>query len=252
MLSEESFNRLVLVEIGAAIATALLLLFITAPYGRHARQGWGVMIPAKWAWLVMEMPASLGFLALYFLGSRAFQAVPLIFCAIWQLHYLQRTFVYPVLQRGLGRPWPLLVALSGFSFQCLNGFVNARWISERGSYDLDWLWSPQFLVGVFLFLVGFWINMQSDAILRRLRQPGDSSYHIPSGGMYRWVSCPNYFGEILEWTGWAVMTWSLPGLAFALYTIANLGPRALAHHRWYQKEFSDYPAQRKALIPFLI
>jgi protein-S-isoprenylcysteine O-methyltransferase Ste14 len=66
------------------------------------------------------------------------------------------------------------------------------------------------------------------------------------------VSSPNYLGEIVQWTGWAIATWSLGGLAFALYTAANLAPRALDNHRWYQDHFDDYPPRRRALIPYLV
>jgi protein-S-isoprenylcysteine O-methyltransferase Ste14 len=69
--------------------------------------------------------------------------------------------------------------------------------------------------------------------------------------MYRWISCPNYFGEIVEWIGWAIATWSLAGLAFALWTAANLAPRAHSHHQWYRESFADYPQERKALVPRL-
>jgi steroid 5-alpha reductase family enzyme len=77
-----------------------------------------------------------------------------------------------------------------------------------------------------LFLAGFIINRGADHVLRNLRKPGVAGYKIPYGGLYRWISCPNYFGEIITWIGWAVVTWSLPGLAFAAWTAANLVPRA--------------------------
>ena len=57
---------------------------------------------------------------------------------------------------------------------------------------------------------------------------------------------------MIEWIGWAILTWSLAGAAFAIYTIANLLPRALQHHRWYKSQFADYPADRKAIIPYLL
>jgi steroid 5-alpha-reductase/3-oxo-5-alpha-steroid 4-dehydrogenase 1 len=57
---------------------------------------------------------------------------------------------------------------------------------------------------------------------------------------------------MLEWIGFALMTWCLPGLAFSVWTIANLAPRAWAHHRWYQDAFPDYPKERKALIPYIL
>jgi len=81
---------------------------------------------------------------------------------------------------------------------------------------------------------------------------GIAHYRIPYGFAYRWVSCPNYLGEIIQWTGWAIATWSLAGVVFAIWTMANLVPRALTHHRWYRDRFSEYPADRRALIPFVL
>jgi steroid 5-alpha reductase family enzyme len=103
-----------------------------------------------------------------------------------------------------------------------------------------------------MFFSGYIINIHSDSILRGLRAKNETGYKIPGTGLFKFVSSPNYFGEILEWTGWAVATWSLPGAAFALWTIANLAPRAFANHRWYLDHFPDYPSQRKALIPFIL
>ena len=47
------------------------------------------------------------------------------------------------------------------------------------------------------------------------------------GGMFKYVTAANYFGEILEWTGFAIACWSLPAFAFAWWTFANLAPRAM-------------------------
>ncbi|MEL6182594.1 MAG: 3-oxo-5-alpha-steroid 4-dehydrogenase, partial [Myxococcota bacterium] len=111
---------------------------------------------------------------------------------------------------------------------------------------------PRFIVGVLVFAVGMAINLHSDTLLLNLRKPHEHGYKIPHGGVYRWVSSPNYLGEIIEWFGWALATWSLGGLAFALYTAANLAPRAWTHHRWYLDTFPDtYPKERRALIPWV-
>jgi protein-S-isoprenylcysteine O-methyltransferase Ste14 len=74
---------------------------------------------------------------------------------------------------------------------------------------------------------------------------------IPRGGLFRWVSAPNYLGEMMEWVGFAIATWSLAGAAFAVWTIANLLPRAVSNHRWYRSKFADYPPERRALIPWI-
>ena len=106
------------------------------------------------------------------------------------------------------------------------------------------------MIGTLIFFMGFMINRQSDAILRALRQPGDTDYKVPHGGLYRWISCPNYLGEIIQWSGWLCLTWNRASLAFFVWSIANLLPRALQHHQWYQAQFDSYPKTRKALIPW--
>ncbi len=117
---------------------------------------------------------------------------------------------------------------------------------------VEWLISPAFIIGTTIWLGGYIINLSSDRTLRHLRAPGETGYKIPHGGLFEYISCPNYFGEILEWAGWAILTWSLAGFVFALWTVANLAPRARSHHKWYQEKFSDYPPERKALIPFVL
>ncbi len=83
-------------------------------------------------------------------------------------------------------------------------------------------------------MIGLYINIDSDNRLLRLRnlstsKPG-SDYKIPRGGMFEYVSAANYFGECLEWSGFALASWSLPALAFGWFTWANIGPRAYHHH----------------------
>jgi steroid 5-alpha reductase family enzyme len=138
-------------------------------------------------------------------------------------------------------------------FNLVNGFINGYWLGTMApGYDIRWITDPRFLIGVVVFLTGFIINQVSDHKLIRLRAGGKTGYFIPRGGLFQLISCPNFFGEILEWTGFAIMTWSLPGLSFAIWTAANLIPRALHHHAWYRSTFPDYPQHRKALIPFLL
>lgn len=65
------------------------------------------------------------------------------------------------------------------------------------------------------------------------------------------MSCANYFGELVEWTGYAIMTQSPAAVLFALWTAANLVPRARTHHRWYLQNLKGYPTNRRAILPFL-
>lgn len=238
--------------LGAAAAACLFLLFVSAPYGRHVRAGWGPTLPSTLGWVLMEAPAVLVFLALFLLGDRRGDPVNLAFLALWLLHYVNRTFVFPFRRRGGARPMPLTIAGTAFFFNLVNGYLQGRWLNTLGPpYDPSWFLDPRFLLGTVVFLAGFVINLRADAVLRNLRLPGETGYKVPTGGLYRWVSAPNYLGEIVEWTGWAVLTWSWPGAVFALWTAANLVPRAVSNHRWYRERFPDYPPERKALIPFV-
>lgn len=169
-----------------------------------------------------------------------------------QMHYFHRTLVFPFRMRADGKAMPVAVVASGFFFNVYNSYIQARWISHIGVYPSSWLTSPQFLLGVAIFLVGFLGNIWADNVLLNLRDhKEDRSYKIPRGFLYEFITCPNYFCEIIEWLGWAIATNSVAGFFFFLSTLANLGPRAKTHHEWYHKKFNDYPRNRKALIPFL-
>jgi protein-S-isoprenylcysteine O-methyltransferase Ste14 len=245
-------RTLALVELLLSVPTAVALLFVTAPYGRHIRAGWGPSLPAWLGWLLMEAPAPIVFLLFWLQGSHRGELVPILLLAMWETHYAYRAFVYPVgLRRGQGR---MLVSVAAMAvlFNLLNGYVNGAWVSGGAAYPATWLADPRFVVGALLFAGGLALNVLSDRALRRLRRPGETGYKVPRGGAFEWVSCPNYLGEVVEWTGWAIATWSLPGLAFAVYTAANLVPRALSHHAWYRREFPGYPPERRAVIPFLL
>lgn len=237
---------------GLGAVTAIALLLVTAPYGRHARTGWGATTSARTGWIVMELPAVVVFALVYAAGAHRASAMPLAFLAIWQVHYVYRALIYPLRLGPRATPMPWSIALSGFAFNVLNAYLNARWISQLGDYADASPRDPWFLAGVLVFFTGLLVNRAADRALFRLRgASGERRYAIPRGALFARVSCPNYLGEIVQWFGWALLTCSLPGLAFACYTLANLGPRALKHHAWYRATFPDYPPERKALIPFL-
>jgi len=224
------------------------LVWITAPYGRHYRPGWGPRLPNRIAWAVMELPALLVITTLVILSPVRQQPAAWLPLCFWVFHYGYRTFVFPALMKPSDKTFPVLLVIFAIGFNGLNGYNNALALISAGADAEPWL-TPHFLMGAAVFLAGFAIHYHADRTIRLLRKPGETGYRVPRGGLFRWVSSPNYLGEIIEWTGWAIMTWSLAGLAFALFTFCNLAPRALSNHRWYRKQFSDYPAERKVLIP---
>jgi protein-S-isoprenylcysteine O-methyltransferase Ste14 len=253
LLGPSFLRSLMIVWIGVAAGTFLLLFFVTAPYGRHTRTGWGPAVPARLGWILMEAVAPLAFLYFFLKGNKSPNPITVLFLGLFLLHYVNRSFIYPFRMKNSDRPMALTVVLMGMFFNSVNGLLNGRYLNLFAfRYTAEWLLDIRFITGFVLFLFGMIINFHSDGILRSLRSEVDSGYRIPRGGAFQFVSCGNYFGELVEWIGWAFLTWSLAGLTFAIWTAANLVPRALAHHRWYQRRFSDYPENRKAIIPYIL
>jgi 3-oxo-5-alpha-steroid 4-dehydrogenase 1 len=245
------FRILLISSFFLAVGIFTALFFVSAPYGRHARRGWGCQLPNWMAWLVMESVSTIVMVVMFFVGNAPKTATTIIFLLMWEAHYIHRAYIYPFLLRDSKKKMPITVTIIGAVFNMGNAYLNGRYIFHfsEGHYSTDWLLDPRFIVGVVFFITGFVINRWADNELRGLRKPGETDYKIPYGGLYEYISCPNYFGEILEWFGWAIATWSLVGLTFAIWTFANLAPRAWSHHKWYYEEFSEYPSNRKALIP---
>jgi 3-oxo-5-alpha-steroid 4-dehydrogenase 1 len=248
MTEHAFFTALVGSWFGVAAVTVIALFFLSAPYGRHARSGWGRSIPARWGWVIMEVPAALA-IATCFALQPPRSPVPWVMLALWEVHFVNRSLIFPFRMRGGHKPMPLAIPAMAVSFNVVNGYLNGRWLTVFGTYDRSWFTDPRFIVGALVMAIGFAINLQADAALRRLRAPGESGYKIPTGGLYDYVSSPNYLGEIIEWTGFAIAAQTLPAIAFAVFTVANLLPRARTHHAWYRARFPDYPPERRILIP---
>lgn len=241
-----------LVFLAFAVPVFLVLLRVPAPYGRHARSGWGPAVNPRAGWALMEAPAALVMPCWFLAGSGWEATTAMAFLLLWEFHYAYRAFVYPLTLPPGARRIPLIIVAFGFLFNVVNASLQGLALFAKTSpRDASWLVDPRFLVGTALFFGGLVLNRRSDATLRRLRVENDG-YRIPEGGLFRYVSCPNYLGEIIEWLGWAVATWTLAGFAFAAWTAANLTPRALAHHRWYRERMADYPRDRRALIPWIL
>lgn len=228
----------------------VLLFFISAPYGRYLRTGWGPAVSSRTGWLLMEAPASLLMLSVLLFIPVNF--VVYLFLVVWQVHYFHRAFVYPFTLTSRRRI-PITVVVMAIVFNSANAFLNGyHFVLYQDWYGQEWLTRWNFIAGSLLFALGYYITKRSDRILVGLRTDAADDYQIPRGFLYSYVSSPNYLGETVQWFGWSLMTFSPAAWVFLLWTIANLLPRAISHHQWYQEHFTDYPKNRKAFIPFVL
>lgn len=250
-MSFEQYTVFTWIWIALAAAVFVLLLFITAPYGRHTKRTWGPLINNKLGWFIMEFFLLVILFYFIFTGENEQSIVNMIIIGLITLHYVDRSLIFPFRIKTKGKKMPLVIMLMALGFNLSNGYLFGYYLGNYKVYTLDWLTTPQFIIGTVIFITGAIINKHADTVLINLRKPNETGYKIPQGGLFKYISCPNLFGEVVEWLGFAILTWSLPGLAFFVWTFANLVPRALSHHKWYLNNFEDYPKKRKAVIPFI-
>lgn len=250
-----SFNLFLLAMSLIAVVVFFALYHVDAGYGKFYSRSWGPSVGNRLGWMLMEAPVFVAMLALWLLSARRSDMVRTVFLLLFELHYFQRSFIFPLLIKGNGR-MPLSIIAMGVLFNTLNALMQGGWIfyiSPAEMYPSAWLADPRFISGVLLFAFGMFVNIQSDSIIRHLRKPGDNRHYLPRGGMFRYVTSANYLGELMEWTGFAILTWSWSGAVFALWTFANLCPRAAKIYESYKTEFGDEldTDKVKRLIPFI-
>lgn len=250
-----AFNIFLIVMAVVAVFIFLGLFFIDAGYGKFYTPKWGPSVDNHLGWFLMEVPVFIAMLVLWWCSDRRADPMRLVFLVLFELHYFHRSFIFPRQMHGHSRmPWAIVIM--GALFNTLNAFMQGGWlfyVSPADYYPLSWLRSLPFIAGTALFLYGMYVNIQSDGIIRSLRKPGDTAHYLPQGGMFRYVTSANYLGEWLEWTGFAILTWSWAGAVFSLWTFANLAPRAARIYDLYSREFPDQLDTHKVkrIIPFI-
>ena len=236
------------------------LYFVDAGYGKMISEKWGPSINNKVGWTLMECPVFFVVLYMWASSDVRFELPYLVFFLLFELHYFQRSFIFPLLMKGNSK-MPIVIMALSIVFNLTNGYIQGYWLFVKAPqsalyqtiYTSAWLTDWRFILGVLIFFTGMFINWHSDYIIRHLRKPGDSKLYLPHGGLYDYVTSANYFGEIVEWAGWTVLTGSWAGFVFFWFTCANLVPRANSIYHKYEVEFADEFKQRKLkrIFPFI-
>jgi 3-oxo-5-alpha-steroid 4-dehydrogenase 1 len=266
IFTPEIYQSVITCMVVLAIIVFIALQWIEAPYGMAYRSGWGPSINNRIGWVLMEAPAFFAMVVAELMADDQSEIAVLI-ASLFLLHYFRRSFIFPCQMRGNSR-MPVVIALMGAVFNLVNVYLIGGWlfymapgyyspIAEfiKGNWSMA-IESPMpiaFFIGLVVFAIGMSINWRADSIVRHLRKPGETGHKIPYGGMFRYVSSASYFGEIVEWFGFALLCWSAAGWVFLLWTCANLVPRAGKIHQRYMAEFGDtYKAlNRRRVFPFI-
>lgn len=249
------YYGILLAMVPLAVVVFVALHFVTAGYGSMYTRRWGPAVGNRLGWVLMESPVFFAMVTLWICSGRPAGVAVAVMASLFLLHYFQRSFIFPLLIKSKS-PMPLAIVAMGITFNLVNAYLIGGWLfylAPEGMYTAAWLLSPQFIAGTALFFAGMGINLHSDYIIRHLRKPGDRGHYIPRGGMFRYVTSANYLGEFTEWVGYAVLTWSAAGAVFALWTFANLAPRARSLHRRYLSEFGEEYSRlnRRFILPYV-
>ena len=257
------FYDLVYIMFIVGLVVFVSLYFVDAGYGKMRSEKWGPTMSNKAGWFLMEVPV---FLVVFYLYMKSLplyggltQKVPYwLFFLFFEFHYFQRSFIFPLLLKGNGQ-MPFAIMILSVVWNLINGYIQGFWLFHLAPqyypdlYTTAWVTSPQFIIGTIIFFTGWCINMHSDYIIRHLRKPGDTNHYLPKQGLYKYVTSANYLGEITEWLGFAILTWSVAGLLFFWFSCCNLVPRSNAIYKKYAEEFPDEfdPKKLKRIIPFI-
>ncbi|PQM42166.1 steroid 5-alpha-reductase DET2 [Prunus yedoensis var. nudiflora] len=237
MASDQNFfNNCLLSLYLIAPPTYISLRFLQAPYGKHRRPGWGPTMSPPLAWFLMESPTLWLTLLLFPSGSTLPTQKP-----FFSSHpFSSTTSTAPASTRSASAGIPPIPKHQA-----------ARWVSQYKDYEADgWFWW-RFCVGLAVFGYGMAVNIWSDRVLVGLKKEG-KGYKVPKGGCFELVSCPNYYGEIVEWLGWAVMTWSWAGLGFFPTRVPTWCPGHVRTISGIWRNLGRIIQRgRKAVIPFL-
>ncbi|KIM63978.1 hypothetical protein SCLCIDRAFT_1213794 [Scleroderma citrinum Foug A] len=269
--------------------TSLVLFFVDAPFGRFSLSKESIFsLNGIKSWIFMEIPSPTIFIYALIKAPLLGPEVPslsgpqLFLAALYLLHYANRALISPLRTPSRSRSH-VSVVFCAICFNVLNGLMMGTYFrsSIAHSFLSGAFARPLFWTGALLWLAGFFGNLLHDEVLLNIRRNAKIKgkakdegnpkkqgeyYAIPRGYLYEYISYPNYFCEWLEWLGFALAAAPLPPVmsfsafvqsaqapwVFVFSEVLLMLPRAYRGHQWYLGKFSDYPKERKAVLPFII
>ena len=158
-ISIETYNTFLLVMSAIAVVVFVALQFFEAGYGYLFDRRYGPPVPNKVGWVLMESPVFIAMCVLWAISDRQWDVVPLVLFSVFQLHYFQRSFIFPLLMRGNSK-MPLGIVVMGMVFNTLNALMQGGWIFflSPADYYADWFSKPFIYIGVAVFFAGMFIN----------------------------------------------------------------------------------------------
>ncbi|RKZ00447.1 MAG: hypothetical protein DRQ13_00430 [Ignavibacteriae bacterium] len=185
-------------------------------------------------------------LELYKINGDYSRRVILMVCLIIYFFRLLIT-VFVFLKRKMG--WVETILVSGLMFFALYSFAKVGGSSQLPLNAFD-------VIGIFLFLAGSYLNTASEYKRYAWKKIIENKGHLYNEGLFKHSMHINYLGDIILFTGFALITQSFSLLAIPLIMALNfiffIIPRLDKYlAKKYGEEFKEYAGKTKKLIPMV-
>ncbi|CAL1684254.1 unnamed protein product [Lasius platythorax] len=171
---------------------------------------------------------------------------------VYETHYVN---VFSDGKMGLGVYFIGLIHYAGI-FLCIVGESKGFIRDSHTSLFLYKLTTTE-LICALICLCSSYMQLKSNFILAGLRknQHGDivtKEHKIPFGGLFKYISNPLQFTEIIIYIMLSVILWEASTFHYiTIWVILNQLECTIISHEWYHKTFKNYPKERKILIPYI-
>ncbi len=221
-------------------------------YSKFADREARFTLPSRLGMFLLYFPAVLLFPLTVGLSDEAPTTWHLVCAAMVSAHFGKRCLEALFIHKYSG-------VMNGFSVVMICGLYSTLsgllgWIAVHDvpstllqSPNFTPLWIPGFII----WSLGTAINAYHPVLLANLRPPGETGYKVPEGGLFRWIACPHYLGELIAWWGFSLIFHHVAAFVVTLTMTFYLSGRAYNTLKWYRGKDLELPAGWKRLVPFV-
>lgn len=164
--------------------------------------------------------------------------------------HLYRGLFYAFKRNKHSSEWPINTFIFTLTqkiiFSILAGVATALYI-EQQLFDF-WI-----ILESIAILIAFVIQIKIDFYLTGQRFVGPKGYRPLKGGLFDYVSCPNYLCELIIWICWGlILELNFGVISMWVWLIPTIYVRAVHRHRWLHRTFKgNLPKKQTPIFPFI-
>lgn len=201
-------------------------------------------IKSKIGMIIIYFPSLFLFL-IYILNSNIYFNKVNIYYILNVLHYLKRLIEVIFVHKYSGSiDFMTIFSISFMYFT--NSILSSYLINMVPNYYYN---KNMINIGIVLFFIGEYINGYHHYLLSKLRINNEKTYIKPIYGLFKYIYCPHYLGEIIARIGCCLFSQNLLCMIFETLTFVYLFTRANNTLIWYEDKF-EKNKNIKRIIPF--